>query len=456
LFCKKLVGWIKCREQHREKAMSAEHYIPRNSRGFNKLLKLSYGSWLKYVYRIRHEGDGFLKELKPPYIIVANHVTTRDPFIIGMHCPEPIYWITGDGVMRTSFIRFFLGLVGSIPKSKAIPDIKTISWVMDVVRKRKGVVGVFPEGQQSWDGHTLPITPASAKLVKLLKVPVVAVRIKGAYMALPRWTWQRRRGKVTAEWELILGPEELRALPVEDILARLEAGIAHDESSYEEREAIEFRSTRRAEFIELSLFMCPDCEGVGRLRSRGNRLHCGACGSTFILDRYGRFRKPGGASPRFRTIRDWDQWQKGAFGAAVGLAAAASREGGSCDSALGDPRKPSRPFISDPGAVLFHGRRMNPLRRIRTGTLVLYPDRLELATLLGERLAFPLADLDGVGVLKRNQLEFYHHRDLYQVRFALRMISARKWAEAISLFKQRADSRQGEETTQRHAEGRRI
>lgn len=403
--------------------MSAKNYIPRNSRGFNKLLKLTFGTWLRFVYRIEDKGNAFLDELRPPYVIVANHVTTRDPFILGNSIREPIYWITGDGVMRTSFIRFFLGLVGSIPKSKAIPDVKTISWVAEVVRKRKGVVGVFPEGQQSWDGHTLPLLPASAKLLKFLKVPVVAARIKGAYMALPRWTWKRRSGKITVEWELLFRPEELKELSVEEILARLEAGLAHDESSYQKKARIPFRSSRRAEFIELALFMCPECENVGRLRSRGNRIHCTACGSTFSLDRYGSFKAADGRTLRFPTIRDWDLWQRSAFAEAV-------REAGA---------RPLRPFIADPGAMLFRGHRMNPLRRIRTGTLVLYPERLELATLLGERLVFPLSELDGIGVLKRNQLEFYHHKDLYQVRFALRSISARKWSEAISLFKAGGD-----------------
>ena len=55
--------------------------------------------------------------------------------------------------------------------------------------------------------------------------------------------------------------------------------------------------------------------------------------------------------------------------------------------------------------MLLRGYRMNPLRRIRTGVMILYPDRIELATLLGERLAFPVADIEGAGVLKQQLFE---------------------------------------------------
>lgn len=81
---------------------------------------------------------------------------------------------------------------------------------------------------------------------------------------------------------------------------------------------------------------------------------------------------------------------------------------------------------------------MNPLRRLRSGTLILYPDRLELATFLGERLRFPVADIEGIGVLKRSTLEFYVGKNLYQTRFALSSASARKWSAAVEILARRS------------------
>lgn len=417
-------------------------YVPANSRAFNRLIKWSYGAWLTWAYGLESRDGGFLKTLKPPYIVVANHVSTRDAFMLGILLPQPVYWITSDGNMRTRFMRFFLRRVGSIPKSKAIPDIETVRLIVEVIRKKKGVVGIFPEGQQSWDGHSLPLMSGTAKLLKLLKVPVVAALIEGGYLSLPRWAWIHRRGKVRVEWKLLLRPEELESLPLQTIEERLKEGLEHDEYEFQARAKLPFYGPKRAEHLELGLFMCPACESVARMRSSGERLHCTACGSTWRLDRYGylhaldearnaRRRRASGSKPgserRFSTIRDWDLWQGGAFAALIAKA------------------EEDRPFLSDSGALLFRGRRMNPLHRIRSGTLVLYPDRLELATLLGERLSFPIASIAGAGVLKRNILEFYSGLDLYQVRFPLRSISARKWATAMECFQRsRAHEEEGE------------
>lgn len=399
----------------------SRHYVPRSSRGFYRLLRHTYGAWLKRTYRVESQGGEVFDGLRAPYVIVGNHQTTRDPFILSLYTRHPIYWVTSDGNMRSRLMRYLLSWVGSIPKSKAIPDRKTIDWIVKVVRKRRGVIGIFPEGQQSWDGTTLPLQPATAKLLKLLKVPVVAARLEGAYLSLPRWTWSRRKGRMRVVWRLLLTPEELESLDTDEILARLEKGLAWDEYAWQERHRQAFIGPRRAEHVELALYQCPECGAIGRLRSKGKRLHCAACGATFVLDRYGYFGMAGKGEARFPSIRDWSRWQEGAFREAA-------------EAALG---RPGRPFISDSGALLYRGHRMNPLRRIRTGTLVLYPDRLELATLLGERLSFPVSEIDGIGVLKRNLLEFYVGQALYQVRFTRRSVSARKWADGLGFFSAR-------------------
>ncbi len=391
-------------------------YVPQNVRWFGRLIRSTYGLWLRLFFRAEEKDAQVAKALKPPFVLVANHVTIIDPFLLGTLVREPVYWITSDGNMRTRLMRALLRLVGSIPKSKAIPDLETVGWTVDVIRKRRGIVGIFPEGQQTWDGTTLPLVPSTAKLLKLLKVPVLAAVIKGGYSSLPRWTGARRRGRVEIEWKLAFTAEELRSLGVDEIRARLEAVLAHDESAWQEEARVPFEALRRAEHLELALFMCPRCEAVGQLRSARTRLNCLSCGMALKLDGFGRFRARRGDPPPFSGIRDWDRWQGIAFEAKVRADAAA---------------RPDRPLFSDAGALLLHGRKMNPLRRLRSGTLILYPDRIELATFSGERLRFPVSSIEGISVLKKSTLEFYVGKDLYQARFAHLSASARKWQNAV-------------------------
>jgi 1-acyl-sn-glycerol-3-phosphate acyltransferase len=401
-------------------------YVPQNIRWFNRILRATYGLWLHAFFRVEGKNVNLAKAIKPPFVIVSNHVSVLDPFILGSFLREPVYWITSDGNMRSRLMRALLTLVGSIPKSKSIPDIETVNWTVEVIRRRQGVVGIFPEGQQTWDGTTLPLVPSTAKLLKLLKVPVLAAVIKGGYSSLPRWTGARRRGAIEVEFKLAFSRQELGALGTREIGSMLAAALAHDESAWEEDARVPFEALRRAERIELALFMCPRCEAVGELRSSGSRLNCLACGMALKLDAFGRIKVRKGDAPIFSTIRDWDRWQTIAFERLVRRSAAA---------------RPDRPIFSDPGALILRGRKMNPLRRLRTGTLILYPDRIELATILGERLRFPLAVIEGISVLKRSTLEFYVGKDLFQTRFALGSSSSRKWMAAVEILSPRPEIR---------------
>lgn len=314
-------------------------------------------------------------------------------------------------------------MVGSIPKSKAIPDLETIDWIVRIVRKRGGVVGIFAEGQSSWDGHTQPIIPSTAKLIKLLKVPVVVAVLKGSYLSQPRWSWNHRIGDMEIEFKLALDPGLIRTSSPETILAGLESAMEYDEETWRAEHPVIHRSNRRANHLELSLFLCPVCGQAGSMRSLMNRLYCRSCGHVVRLSPEYNFTAVGSSTPRFGTIREWDQWQKGAWRDRLALA----RSGA-----------PMQPIVSDSGVTVYKGYRMNPLRRIRTGSLILFPDRLELATLSGERIRFPVAEIAGQGVLKQQLFEFYIGKYLYQFRFPKRFQSARKWLDAIHALKELA------------------
>lgn len=399
---------------------SRSRYVPKNYRWFSRLLRATYGLWLHLFFRVRGLNAQAAKALKPPFVLVSNHVTVLDPFILSTFLRVPVYWITSDGNMRSRIMRALLRLVGSIPKSKFIPDIETVNWTVEVIRRRGGVVGIFPEGEQTWDGTTRPLIASTAKLLKLLKVPVLSAVIRGGYSSLPRWTSARRRGRIEVEFRLAFSPQELKALSVDEIRLKLDQALSHDEIAWQKSSRVPFKALRKAEHVELALFMCPRCESVGSLRSTGARLNCQACGMALKLDVFGRIRVRKGEAPVFSNIRDWNRWQALTFESRIRREASA---------------RPDRPIFSDPGALILRGRKMNPLRRLRTGTLIFYPDRLELATLFGERLRFPIADIEGISVLKRSTLEFYVGKDLYQTRFTLGSSSARKWADAVEILR---------------------
>jgi len=391
-------------------------YRPYNIRWFHLVVDLFYGTYLRTRYRMRAVGNEVFKRVRGPYVLVPIHQSLLDPFFVSAFVPQSIYWVTSDGNMRSTIMKSLLRLVGSIPKSKSIPDLETIGWIVDVIRKRGGVVGVFAEGQASWDGHSQPIFPSTGKLIKLLKVPVIVAIPKGAWSTLPRWSWRSRPGDIEVEYKLLMDATRIKTLTPDQINDELVAAMEFDEAEWRAAHPVPHRCSRRARHLELSLFMCPACGKPGAMHSFRNHLYCAACGHVVRLSRLYRIMPVGPSVPRFETVREWDLWQRGALDELAAKAA------------------PGVPLFSDLGVMMLKGYRMNPLRRLRTGTLVMYPDRIELATLLGERIAFPLRALEGIATLKQQLFEFYYQGFLYQFRFPLRHQSARKWqmaAEAL-------------------------
>ena len=124
-------------------------------------------------------GYGIEKVLpfKGPAVVFANHTHTNDPFFISAMYPYTIRWVAGSYLFKMKGVGFLLrNLVHAIPKVQGRSDLETIRNISRAL-KEGDIVGLFPEGTRSWDGEMMDITGATAKLVRIFKVPVVFVHI---------------------------------------------------------------------------------------------------------------------------------------------------------------------------------------------------------------------------------------------------------------------------------------
>ncbi len=263
---------------------------------FNRKLNIHLENW------------DLLENMKPPFILVANHVSNYDPAIIAANQKHFIHWVANDAVFRSSFMRLIFRWIQVIPKTKGMSDLDTVRNMHRKIRQG-GVVGLFPEGQTSWDGLTQPLMPATPKLLKLFKVPVVAVVNKGGYMSHPRWSWQLRRGRMILEARLVLDGEGIKTAGVGEITARLEKALAHDDFEFCRRNPFPLKSEKRAEKLELFIYVCPSCRKLESLVSRGNDMVCSCCGWTVHVDEYGQFSRDE-ALPFSHNLEAWGRWQR--------------------------------------------------------------------------------------------------------------------------------------------------
>lgn len=414
---------------------SARRYRPTSTRLFTWILRHTYGAFITSRYKARAIGLEVFDTVKPPFILVGNHSTLLDPFITNYFVPYPVHWVSSDGNMRSAIMRFLLiKLVGSIPKSKAIPDIETVNWIVEFIRKRKSVVGFYPEGQSTWDGSSLPSLVSTAKLVKLLKAPVICAVSRGAYMTKPRWAYTRRDGEMQIEYSQLLTPQRIKELSVEEIDTILNAAIQHDDPAWAQRQGLEFQDPKRAECLELALYACPACGKLQTLKSAGERVVCLSCGFTaeyeekgsFKLEKAGSSLSPAlsgmesrGGSLLFPSLRGWDHWQKAHLEALLKANFAAS---------------PDSPIFFDEGVRLLRGKRMDRMEYLGHGRLSLNSKSISLKPAEGEDVSIDLAEIDGPGVLKWNFFEFYVGKAVYRARFDDRAASGYKYASAIEIL----------------------
>ena len=370
--------------------------------------------------RLSAEGLRAVAELRPPFVVVANHVSFWDPFWVAAFVRAPIQWVASDNLFRQFWLGTAMRLLGAIPKTKLVNDPETVRQVYQVL-KDGGVVGIFPEGSRSDDGRTSNLIPAVGRLVRRLRVPVLGARIMGGYLTRPRWARFPRRGRVRVAFGRLLNREELDSRGEEEILAVLRRHLDWDEMARQRTSLVPFRGRRRAEYLERLLFICPHCRSMSRLASQDDRLRCTACEYAVSVNEYGFF-EPCTSPLYFDSATDWNTWQLSAL-----------------DRMLADPSLFPGAIFQEHPARLLTGWRSHPLRVVDRGAAELTRERILFHGASGLGWSFPLAGLQGMNVQNREKLEFYHERVLYRLDFTDPRASAYKWTRAVAALLTRAD-----------------
>jgi len=307
--------------------------------------------------------------------------------------------------------------VGSIPKTKVISDLETVKNIVRIKNER-GIIGIFPEGQSSWDGHSLPIVKSTFKLIKSLKIPVITARLNGAYLTWPRWSPRPRRGKITVVYERILDTPTIRALSLEEIERIITEKLDHDESEYQRTRKQRFSGARQAEYLERVLFICPSCGARHTMVSRRKRFSCTRCGYSVHFSNTGFFEARSGTL-KFDNIRAWNTWQLEQFKRFLE------------DSV----RQNSTDVLLEDGPVTIRtGYKTMELQPLGTGSIRLYADRIELHPDGVPELVFPIHDVEGINVQNNEKLEFYVWDDLYRVETMNPRGNTYKWFQAVQIL----------------------
>ena len=361
--------------------------------------KLLMKGLLNYTYELGPRTEG-------PCLILSNHVTDFDPILVGLSFPEHMYYVAGENVMRMGFLSKVVTRYASvIQRIKGTTDAEAALQILRTLRKGRNVC-MFAEGNRTFTGETLPIAPATAKLVKMSRSTLVTYRLTGGYLSTPRWSTHRRKGRMYGAPVGVYPPEEIKKMSEAEISALLARDLYENAYDTQAKAPVAFRGKALAETLETALYLCPKCRRIDTLHSKGDRFFCD-CGLSMTLDEFGFFR---GDGLPFKTPLDWDKWQTGEM---ERLAETMGEEAA----------------FSDEGQTLNRKEDDHSLTPLVTGTMALYRDRLTVGD-----LAFPLRDLRGIGLIQRQGMVFSTADGDYAVT-ATRLRCVRKYQTLFEFLK---------------------
>ena len=345
----------------------------RTYRTLYKPAKLLMEGLLNYSYTLGPKIEG-------PCLILSNHVTDFDPILVGLSFPEHMYYVAGENVMRMGFLSKLVTRYASvIQRVKGTTDAEAALQILRTLRKGRNVC-MFAEGNRTFTGETLPIAPATAKLVKMARSTLITYRLTGGYLSTPRWSTHRRKGRMTGAPVGVYPPEELKKMSEAEIADLLARDLYENAYETQNKAPVAYKGKALAETLETALYLCPRCHKIDTLHSRGDRFSCD-CGLTMTLDQFGFFQ--------------------------------------------------GEDAFFDENQTLNRKEDDHSLTPLTTGRMVLYRDRLTV----GDR-AFPLQELRGIGLIQRQGMVFSTAEGDFAIT-AERLRCVRKYQTLFELLKEK-------------------
>ena len=269
--------------------------------------------WVRLRYGFHVEEREQLEEIGGPLIIAINHANALDPLFTSVAFRRPISFIASEHLLRVRpwgalLDRYFC----LIPHRKGAGRTGTSRACLEHLAGGAAIY-LAAEGEQSWDGVSGTVKPHTGRLIKRSGATLITYRIEGAYLAGPRWSGRRRRGKVSARPVQIYTPETLARMSEEEIEGTINRDLEFNIWNRQKEQPggpVRYRAGRDAAVgLEKAVCVCPSCHRLGELSTQGDTIRC-SCG--FSL----RWSETGFFEPRepFETIVEWEAFDREQMG----------------------------------------------------------------------------------------------------------------------------------------------
>ena len=249
-----------------------------------------------------------MEGLKPPYIILSNHMHFIDFEILAMATyPHRVNNVVNiDGYYQRPWL---LELIGAICTRKFTTDLHLVKSIRRVL-ERGDILCMYPEARYAPCGINSYIPDSVGMLVKRNKVPLVTVLHRGNYLYAPFWNYRnKRKAEHFMTMTQLLTPEDIERMSVEEINAAIREALTYNEYTYQKENGILIKEPYRAEGLHKVLYQCPHCKTESKMASAGAEIYCEECGKRWTLGEDGTLSANEGET-EFPHVPDWFEWQR--------------------------------------------------------------------------------------------------------------------------------------------------
>ena len=243
---------------------------------------------------------------KEPYLMLANHTFMFDVIHVPLLFHRVPFIVASESLFVKQPTKFlFKWIAHVIPKSKGASDLRTAKGIISTIRKGYPVL-IFPEGDTTYFGETRNVEFSTMKLIKKLKVDVITCTVKGGYLSKPRWaTGKRKKRAAEFHYHLTIKKDELVTMTIDEINERVNKALYNNDYEYQRKAMIKHPGKNLAEGLENVLYVCPECEAINSLKTKGNTITCTSCKTEGRYNEYGFIE-----GFTYDNLIDWDNYQK--------------------------------------------------------------------------------------------------------------------------------------------------
>ena len=255
----------------------------------------------------RHNMEG----IKPPFLVLGTHQSFTDFYVTPL-CLAPYranyiselegFEMYGEWIYRQ---------VGCLGTRKFINDHALVKNIRNVIN-RKGIMVIYPEARYANVGTPSELPLSVAKLVKLLKVPVVTVNMQGNYLLSPIWNLKERKAaRLHADVSCVINADQAKDMSIKEIHKVLAESLDYDEYKYQRDNNIVIDDDFRAEGLEMPLYQCICCKKEFKMITAGTQIKCDFCGAAYEMDELGTLHKISGEGDKDTLyVPEWYDWER--------------------------------------------------------------------------------------------------------------------------------------------------